>query len=143
MFGLVDPGAEGVLPMSDNGTKDLHQLARRYYIGELSYESYRSERTQLLDRLTRHAGNDDMNLSVTQLMSDKTRVIQAPSSRRHRMIWVLIAVLIAIVAMIWVMKSGWITISSAPMEHGAITVPAITPDINSNNQTEKVRYLNG
>lgn len=110
--------------MSDNGTKDLHQLARRYYFGELSYESYRSERTQLLDRLTRQAGDDDMDLSVTQLMSDKTRVMQVPSSRRHRMIWVLIVVLIATVALIWVMKSGWLTISSATMERGAITVPA-------------------
>ena len=109
--------------MSDDGSKDLHQLARRYYIGELSYESYRSERTQLLDRLTRQAG-DDMNLSVTQLMSDETRVMQAASSRRQSMIWVLIVVLIATVALIWVMKSGWITISSAPMEHGAITAPA-------------------
>ena len=115
--------------MSDDGSKDLHQLARRYYIGELSYESYRSERTQLLDRLTRQAG-DDMNLSVTQLMSDETRVMQAASSRRHRMIWGLIVVLIATVALIWVMKSGWITISSAPMEHGAITAPANAPDIN-------------
>ena len=75
--------------MSDDGTKDLHRLARRYYIGELSYESYRSERTQLLDRLTRQAGDDDMNLSVTQLLSDETRVMQAASSRRHHMIWVL------------------------------------------------------
>jgi hypothetical protein len=114
--------------MSDDGSKDLHQLARRYYIGELSYESYRSERTQLLDRLTWQAGDDDMNLSVTQLMSDETRVMQAASSRRHRTIWGLIVVLIATVALIWVMKSGWITISSAPMEHGAITAPA--PDIN-------------
>jgi len=114
--------------MSDDGTKDLHQLARRYYIGELSYESYRSERTQLLDRLTRQAGDDDMSLSVTQHMSDEARVMQAASSRRHRMIWVFIVVLIAAVALIWVMKSGWITISSAPMEHGAITAPAA--DIN-------------
>jgi len=111
--------------MSDNGSKDLHQLARRYYIGELSYELYRSERTQLLDRLTRQT-DDDMNLSVTQLMSDKTSVIQEPSSRRHRMIWVLIVVLIATVALIWGMKSGWITISPAPMEHGAITAPDAT-----------------
>ena len=114
--------------MSDDGSKDLHQLARRYYIGELSYESYRSERTQLLDRLTWQAGDDDMNLSVTQLMSDETRVMQTASSRRYRMIWILIVVLIATVALIWVMKSGWITISSDRMEHGAITANA--PDIN-------------
>ena len=129
--------------MSDDGTKDLHQLARRYYIGELSYESYRSERTQLLDRLTGQAGDDDTDLSVTQLMSDKTRVMQVPSSRRHRMIWVLIVVLIATLALIWVMKSGWITISSAPMERGSITAPANSPDINSNNQAEQDKYFNG
>ena len=128
--------------MSDDGTKDLHQLARRYYTGELSYESYRSERTQLLDRLTGQAGDDDTDLSVTQLMSDKTRMMQAPSSRRRSMIWVLIVVLIATVALIWVMKSGWITISSAQMEHGAISAPANAPDINSNNQAAEAGYLN-
>ena len=100
--------------MNDDNNAELHELAHRYYLGELSYASYRNSRTQLLDRLTQQPG-DASDSDDTKPMLDKTRLMPTAPSRWHPSVWLLMAVLIMIVAALFVWKSGWLTSSLVQM----------------------------
>jgi hypothetical protein len=104
-------------PVSEADSSGLRELAHRYYTGELSYESYRSERTSLLDRLTQQSAYQ-MSTSNTRPMLEKTRVVPVSSRRRHP-VWILILIVVLIAVLIWLLRSGWMTISLAAMQLGA------------------------
>ena len=95
------------LPMGDTGNKGLRELAQEYYQGKLSYEAYRSERTQLLDRITDQADADKTNVSNTGRTLEMTEMMrttdqtQAVYLRWQRRLWILLIVLITILVLIW------------------------------------------
>ena len=91
--------------MNNGDNKELHELAQRYYLGELSYESYRSNRTQLLDRLT-HQPEDDLDSEDTKPMFEQTRLMPSAASRWQQSVWLLMAALIMIVAVVFAWRSG-------------------------------------
>lgn len=98
--------------MTVTATTGLRELAQKYYLGELSYEVYRSERTRLLDNLTGQAGDDDTSREITQPMPDKTRLMEPSSGRRRRSLWIFIAILAMIAALLWLMNTEWFPLSS-------------------------------
>ena len=114
--------------MSEANSSGLRELAHRYYTGELSYESYRSERTSLLDGLTQPSAYL-MSTSDTRPMSEKTHVAPASSRRRHP-VWILIMIVVLIAVLIWLLKSGWMTISLAAMQPGAAETSVEAPAIS-------------
>ena len=98
--------------MRDTGNKELRKLARDYYNGDLSYVSYRSARTQLLDRITTATGDDGCTRSVTRQANTQDRA--GAQSLEHRAkrswylrgtIWMLIVVFIAVIFLVWIMLS--------------------------------------
>ena len=96
--------------MSDGRSYGLRELAHRYYTGELSFESYRRERTQLLDRLTLEL-DDDASEPVTQPMLAKPGVPHASGWRRVSSLLMLIVLIMIIIAIIWMFKPEWFAFS--------------------------------
>ncbi len=115
--------------MTVANTAGLRELAHRYYVGELSYESYRDERTRLLDRLTGQAGDDDTSRDDTQPMPDKTRLMKASSKQRRRPLWLFMAILAMIAALVWLMNTEWLSVSSLQTD-AAHPASSRTPNIN-------------
>ena len=94
--------------MRDTGNKELRKLARDYYNGDLSYESYRSARTQLLDRVTAITNAADCTRSTTRQAVKPARAAQSPGNKfecsrcLRGPVWVLIVALVAVILLIWV-----------------------------------------
>jgi len=103
--------------MSDTSSYGLRELAHKYYLGELSYEAYRLERTHLLDRLTLE-DDEDISESITRPMPQKSDASRTSGSSWQRSLLILIVLLISIVAIIWLMKPGWLVLSQAPSSYG-------------------------
>ena len=101
-----------IFPMTVTNTTGLRELAHRYYLGELSYEAYRNDRTRLLDSMTGQAGDDDASRENTQPMPDKTRLMEASSKRRYRPLWIFLAILVMIATLLWQMNKEWFLVSS-------------------------------
>lgn len=93
--------------MTHASSTGLRELAHRYYLGELSYEAYRDERTRLLDSLTGQPGDEDTSREDTQPMPDKTRLMGASSKHRRRPFWIFVAILIMIAALLWLTNTEW------------------------------------
>lgn len=129
--------------MRDTGNKDLRKLARDYYMGDLSYESYRSARTQLLDRITAVAGADDYTGSTTRQANIRGKAGQSLEHHSERSwylrgtIWMLIVVLIAIILMVWIMLPLDQPDTAGTAASGA---DALRVEINSRDE---YRHLNG
>ncbi len=99
---------------------DLHALAQSYYEGEVSYESYRRARTQLLDGLPQvSAGGGGPGASETTATRSpvmpsphqRSNAAEAPGSRYQRRIsWMLLVLAIALFTglITWGFKSGLI-----------------------------------
>ena len=91
--------------MAESRLRDLRELAHEYYMGKLSYEIYRSKRTQLLDDLTREE-EDDTNDSKTRRMPSSTAAKQAPVHQQPETRWnynyiVILMMFVAIIVLIW------------------------------------------
>ena len=135
--------------MGDSSNKGLRELAHAYYKGELSYESYRSERTQLLDRVTGVTGDGGCTRSATgqankpgvadQLLdhkSERSRCIR-------RTVKVLIVVLIAIFLLVWAMRSGWLALPVGQLDSADTAVYYADTENAGANSGENYRQLNG
>jgi hypothetical protein len=130
--------------MRDTGNKELRKLARDYYNGDLSYESYRSVRTQLLDRITTATGDDDCTRSAARQANTRGRAggqsLEHYSERSWYLrgaIWMLIVVLIAIILMAWIILPLG---QPDPAGTAASGADAQRVEINSR---EEYRHLNG
>ena len=130
--------------MRDTGNKELRKLARDYYNGDLSYESYRSARTQLLDRITTATGDDDCTRSATRQANIRDSAggqsLEHHSERSWYLrgaIWMLIVVLIAIILMVWIILPLG---QPDPAGTAASGTDAQRVEINSR---EEYRHLNG
>lgn len=100
--------------MTETRNSELRKLARRHYDGELDYEAYRMERTQMLDTLTRIADGDGR--AGTRIQNEaQAEAAQHRGQQEHgtriagmrRMAWVLMAVLVALVLLILAVTAGW------------------------------------
>ena len=96
--------------MSDGRGYGIRELAHKYYTGELSFESYRRQRTQLLDRLTR-MHDDDASEPITQPMLAKPGVPHASGLSRVPSLLILIVLIMIIIAFIWLFKPDWFALS--------------------------------
>jgi hypothetical protein len=103
--------------MSNTSSYGLRELAHKYYQGELSYDSYRQERTQLLDRLTLR-DDEEISEPITRPMPEKSDASSASGFRWLRSLLILIVLLTSIVAIIWLMKPGWLALYQARMSYG-------------------------
>lgn len=135
--------------MSDMGSKRLRELAHDYYKGELSYESYRSERTRLLDGITEITGDDGCTRPATQ-PSNKSGMsgqsLEHKSERSwylRRAGWLLIVAVITIILMVWAMDSGWLTLLLGHLDSADTAVYYAGAEKAGVMIGEDYRHLNG
>jgi len=120
----------GGSPMTDADGTFLRELAHRYYSGELDYASYRHARTELLDQLTRAV--DDLDSEITRPMPKKSRA-RRDSTRRRRLVWVLIVISVIMVSALSAMIYGSIKLAAVESEYSDMTSSIKTQISTGNN----------
>lgn len=127
--------------MSDTSSYGLRELAHKYYMGELSYELYRHQRTQLLDGLTQQDDDDSIE-PATRPMQEKPGASQASGFRWPHSLLILIMLLLTILVIIWLTKPGWLVTSKARMHNGT-KITMINVNQPGCNDTEGYANING
>jgi hypothetical protein len=135
--------------MDNTSNKGLRELAHKYYKGELSYESYRSERTRLLDKLTGATGTDESTRRIVQSLYRPHEAAESPGNKYvfprylSGKLWLLLVILTAILVVAWAMVSGWFPLSLTQLEPTYASVTPACPELTRIKASEQYKHSNG